>query len=357
MQTVSLSPNGLDSYARGGPPDRVLVATMDGVVDLRQAAGRWTVHERTLPGIHVSALLFDSARDETYASTHGAGIFRRNGSAPWSPASAGLGSQNVFSLTRNDRGTLYAGTEPAHLFRSIDRAGKWQEVTALRSVPGVDAWNFPAPPFVAHVKHVDVDPRNERTLYVSIEQGALLKSTDGGATFTELVFADESYVLNNDVHRVVCNPQNPDELFVPGGDGISHSTDGGATWEHLTTPTMRVGYPDATFVAPDGTLITTGGGTPPNVWRTTGDAASTVARSRDGGHTWEALALPDLRGNIEAATLVTWREGYALLAGTTDGEVFASFDRGETWEQIAAGLAPISKCIHHKNLQIGRGAA
>jgi hypothetical protein len=357
MQTVSLSPNGLDSYARGGPPDRLLVATMDGVVDLRSASGRWTVHERTLPGIHVSALIYDSARDETFAASHGAGIFRRNGGAPWQPASAGLTSQNVFTLARNNRGTLFAGTEPAHLFHSIDRGGKWQELPALRRVPGVEAWNFPAPPFVAHTKHVDFDPRSERTLYVAIEQGALLKSTDGGKTFTELAFQDASYVLNKDVHRVVCNPQNPDELFVPGGDGISHSTDGGATWEHLTTPEMRVGYPDATFVAPDGVLITTGGGTSPDVWRKTGDAASTVARSRDGGRTWEALRLPDLRGNIEAATLVSWRDGYGLVAGTTDGEVFASMDRGETWQQIAADVAPISKCIHHRNLQIGRGAA
>lgn len=357
MATVSLSPNGLDRYTRSGPPDRILVATMDGVADLRKAAGGWSIHDRTLPSVHVSALLFDTARDETYAGSHGAGIFMRHGSAPWIDRSNGLGSRNVFTIARNDRGTLFAGTEPAHLFRSIDRGATWAEVTALRRVPGVDAWNFPAPPFVAHVKHVDFDPRDERTMYVAVEQGALLKSTDGGVTFRELVFQDASYVLNKDVHRVVCNPQSPDELFVPGGDGISHSTDGGATWEHLTTPKMRVGYPDATFVAPDGALFTTGGGTAPNVWRETGDASSTVARSRDGGRTWHELALPALRGNIEAATLVIWPDGYGFFAGTTDGEVFASVDRGETWEQIAAGLAPISKCIHHRNLQIGRGAA
>jgi len=357
MATVSLSPNGLDRYVRAAPPDRLLVATMDGVAELRLAPSGWVVHERTLPGVHVSALLFDTARDEVYAGSHGAGIFLRHGAAAWSSVSEGLGSRNVFTLARNDRGTLYAGTEPAHLYRSIDRGALWEEVTALRRVPGVETWNFPAPPHVAHVKHVDFDPRTERTMYVAIEQGALLKSTDGGATFRELAFQDASYVLNKDVHRVVCNPQNPDELFLPGGDGISHSTDAGETWEHLTTSHMRVGYPDATFVAPDGALFTTGGGTSPDVWRRTGDAASTVARSRDGGRTWEDLALPHLRGNIEAATLVTWSDGYGFFAGTTDGEVFTSLDRGETWQQIATNLAPISKCIHHRNLQIGRGAA
>jgi photosystem II stability/assembly factor-like uncharacterized protein len=357
MATVSLSPNGMDRYARGGPPDRLLVGTMDGVADLRKAPSGWVVQARSLPGVHISALLYDTARDETYAGSHGDGMFLRRGDQAWAPISTGLEHRNVFTLARNDRGTLFVGTEPAHLYHSIDRGAVWAELTALRDVPGVDQWNFPAPPHVAHVKHVDFDPRNEKIMYVSIEQGALLKSTDGGRTFRELTFQDESYALNKDVHRVVINPQNPDELFLPGGDGIAHSTDAGETWEHLTTPQMRVGYPDATFVAPDGALYTTGGGTPPNVWRQTGDAASTVARSRDGGKTWEDLALPHLRGNIEAATLVTWSGGYGFLAGTTDGEVFASMDQGQTWEQIASGLAPVSKCIHHRNLQMGRGAA
>lgn len=357
MATVSLSPNGLDRYARSGPPDRLLVGTMDGVVELRKAPSGWVVQDRTLPGVHISALLFDTARDETYAASHGAGIFLRRGDQAWAAISTGLEHRNVFTLARNDRGTLFAGTEPAHLYHSIDRGATWAELTGLRAVPGVDQWNFPAPPHVAHVKHVDFDPRSEKTIYVAIEQGALLKSIDGGKTFRALAFQDDSYVLNNDVHRVVCNPQQPDELFVPGGDGISHSTDAGESWEHLTTPKMRVGYPDATFVAPDGAVYTTGGGTSPDVWRRTGDAASTVARSRDGGKTWEDLDLPHLRGNIEAATLVTWTGGYGFFAGTTDGEVFASMDQGKSWEQIASELAPVSKCIHHRNLQIGRGAA
>jgi photosystem II stability/assembly factor-like uncharacterized protein len=362
MAAVTLSPNGLDQYLLPHEPQELLVATMDGVVALHRSADRWTAGERSLGGVHVSALLLDAGRDAVFAGSHGNGIFRRLGGGPWSPASDGLHSRNVFSLACAPSGaglTLYAGTEPAYLFRSRDGAQTWDELTALRAVPDRERWNFPAPPHVAHTKHVDIDPRDSDTLYVSIEQGALLKSIDGGRSFRELRFQDPSYVLNKDAHRIVFNPRNPDELYLPGGDGIAHSRDAGETWERVATPAMRVGYPDATFCSPetDGILYASGGGTSPDKWRQTGDAAATVARSRDGGRTWEALPLPPLRGNIEAATLVSWPGGYGFFAGTTDGEVFASMDRGESWSLIAAELPPVSKCIHHRNLSIGRGAA
>ena len=54
---------------------------------------------------------------------------------------------------------------------------------------------------------------------------------------------------------------------------------------------------------------------------------------------------------------MSWPGGFGFFAGTTDGEVYASLDKGETWAPIAAGLPPVSKSIHHRNIQIGRGAA
>jgi hypothetical protein len=42
--------------------------------------------------------------------------------------------------------------------------------------------------------------------------------------------------------------------------------------------------------------------------------------------------------------------GFSLFVGTTDGEVFESSDGAEHWSQIAAGLGPVSKIYHYKNL-------
>jgi hypothetical protein len=76
-------------------------------------------------------------------------------------------------------------------------------------------------------------------------------------------------------------------------------------------------------------------------------------RSRDGGRTWETCGrgLPDnLRANVEAMSLAAYPGGFSLFAGTTDGEMYGSDDRGETWTLIARELDAISKVGHYRNL-------
>lgn len=357
---MTLSPNGVDKYQDARRPDVLLVATTQGVVELRHADGAWPETGRSLEDAHVSSLYADSD-GLVFAGSHGSGIYRRHGDDAWMPHSSGLTSQNVYSLSYCDSAAgavLFAGTEPAFLFRRGIGEDAWEELDALRAVPGREGWNFPSVPHVAHTKHIDIDPRDDDTFYVSIEQGALLKTRDGGRTFRQLTFKDDSYIFNSDAHRVVINPLNPDEIYLPGGDGIAHSRDGGETWERVATPSMRVSYPDATFCSPleDGVLYAAGAGGRPHSWRTTGSADAAMVRSRDRGRTWAALPLPELRGNIEAVSMLSWPDGYGFFVGTTDGEVFESTDRGETWSQIAGGLPPISKGGHYKTVLSGRTA-
>lgn len=367
-QQVCLSPNGVDTYHVPAVPTSLMVGTMNGVVELRDPArtGVWEAVNRTLDGLHISSLMSEPARGALFAGVHGEGLYRSlDGAETWETNLPGLTVPHVFSVSFDQRAegvTLYAGTEPARLFRSRNGGDSWREVPGLAAAPGRDKWWFPAPPHIAHVKHVATDPRDPRVLYVCIEQGALLKSSDGGEHFEQLHFEDAACRYNNDAHRIIFNPRNPDEIFLDGGDGIFRSPDAGQSWEHLATPAMRVAYPDHLYLAPDdpSTVFAVGGGDPPNIWRSSGNARSTIVRSRDGGRSWSQVGgalLDSLPGNLEAATLVSWPGGYGFFAGSTDGEVFSSFDRGEHWSRIAHSLPPVSKCVHHGNLVKGRAAA
>jgi photosystem II stability/assembly factor-like uncharacterized protein len=308
----------------------------------------------------------EPTRGLLFAGAHGSGLFRSSDDgASWAEAEAGLQSRHIFTLAyaiEGDGVALYAGTEPAMLYRSRDYGENWLELSGLRDVPSQPGWNFPAPPHIAHVKHVAADPRDSDTLYVCVEQGALLKSIDDGQTFVDVAFQDESYRLNRDTHRVVFTPSDPDHIFLTGGDGIATSLDAGRSWSRLSTHEMRLSYPDQLFISPDDeqVMFAVGAGVPPNIWRETGSAIATVMRSDDRGHSWSEIGggLPDiLHGNIEAATLVSWPGGFGLFLGTTDGEIFASMDDGQRWRVIRDGLPPVSKCIHRRNLDIGRAAA
>jgi photosystem II stability/assembly factor-like uncharacterized protein len=190
---------------------------------------------------------------------------------------------------------------------------------------------------------VNFAPGDPNQVYASVEVGALLKSDDAGATWRELSVPAPGL----DVHRVVIPPSHPTWLYITGGDG--------ATWEQLTNRASRISYPDSLLFHPDDeALMFTGGSyTNPANWGVGRPANSALGRSRDGGRTWETLAggLPAaIHGNVEAMSLAAWPGGFALFAGTTDGDVFVSEDGGDTWT-VVGGLPAVSKTTHYLNFQ------
>jgi photosystem II stability/assembly factor-like uncharacterized protein len=359
--TVCLSPNGFNVSEGSAPADELLIATVDGVARLQAGSGSWQPAGRHLEGLHISSLLLEPMSGGLFAGVHGEGLyFSGDGGHTWEPRMNGLNEKHVFSLASTRRGgqvVVFAGTEPAHLYESLDNGQSWTDLPALRNVADTDKWTFPAPPHVGHVKALAFDPRDEQVLYVAIEQGALLKSTDAGRTFHELAgFAKPDDRAYKDVHRVVVQPAHPDDLFMPSGIGLYASHDAGETWERITDRDSRIGYPDQFLISPldDRVMFMAGSAGSPGSWRTTHHADSTVMRSDDGGKTWteSAVGLPhSMRGNIEAMGLGGYPGGFTIFAATTAGDVFASDDQAASWRQIAGGLAPISKVGHFRALQ------
>jgi photosystem II stability/assembly factor-like uncharacterized protein len=365
-----LSPNGLNVYRGDEPVDRLLVGTIGGVAILERNGGAWNVAGRALEDVHISSLMIEPTRGGVFAGAHlprgassGGGLYVSfDSGSTWQKRTQGLTTEHVFcvrSVQEDGNPVIWAGTEPAGLFRSDDYGETWQDRPALRTVPDTDKWMFPSPPHVAHVKTVAFDPRNPEIIYAGVEQGALLKTSDGGQTWRELASfstpEDRSY---KDVHQITIRPSNPDELYMTTGPGLYHSTDGGETWEHLTQSVkgFRLGYPDHLIYSPedDRVMFMSGAAEDPGTWRESHHADATIMRSRDGGRTWEQAGsgLPtSMRANFEAMSIASWPEGFALFAGSTDGTVFCSEDGAGSWTEIVSGLPPVSKSRHYFNLQ------
>jgi photosystem II stability/assembly factor-like uncharacterized protein len=277
----------------------------------------------------------------------------------WTARDNGIAHRDVYSLgaTRiGGRLRLFAGTEPAHFYISDDLGDNWREAPALRSSPNLARWTFPGPPHQAHVKVITVAPDDPKTIYASVEQGDLLRSTDAGETWTQLTgFGGE---FDSDVHRLVIHPRTPKRLYMMGGMGLWVSDDGGAKWERRSDAHSAIGaYPDQLTYVPSrpDTIVASGARGNPLTWFQTGTAASRIGRSRDAGRTWEIMrnGLPapeQFQSSIEAMSLEEWGAAYSMYAATTAGEVFASDDSGENWALIAHGLAPVSKWMHYRVL-------
>ncbi len=363
--TICLSPGGQSIFASSEPSHELWVGTADGLYLLIQTArGKsWRVARRVLEGKHVSALALESSQGILVAGVHNGGVaVSEDGGKTWDFRNEGLPSQNVYAVGLSQSGRhlrLYVGTEPVHLLVSDDLGRHWQECTALRSAPSAPEWRFPAPPNIAHVKFITFDPQDPDIVYVCIEQGGLLRSPDGGASWEDLTGRG----FNDDCHRLVIRPSAPKEWFLPTGFGFYFSPDGGMTWTNISEKIAGIGYPDPLVYHPynDRLMFVAGAEAIPPAWAETGTANPKIARSRDGGQTWEMVnrGLPEvLKPNFEAMTLEGWDGGSTLYLGNTSGEIYCTEDEGESWTQIIEGLPAISKGGHYLILRHGfRGLA
>lgn len=361
-ETALLSPNGQQETAGQGPAIRLVIATVNGVVRLERRApdAAWSVAREALSGKHVSALLLEPGSGKLFAGAHGEeGVWVSDDGlgVTWRRVAKGIDRPNVYSLASRRLGgdvALFAGAEPAALYRSDDLGESWRELAALRGVPDTDKWSFPPPPHIAHVKSITIHPTQPETLFACVEQGALLTSRDDGKTWNELDdYSKPDDPTYRDMHRIVLHPRQSNIAYLATGVGMYRSEDGGNTWRALTQRGSRIGYPD--FVLLDAAnpevIWVAGAETTPREWPGDGTANSTVLKSSDGGKSWRELRgglATRIDGGIEAMSRHSWPGGVSLLFATAKGEIYSSDDGGERWTRLAEGLAPVSKGVHYR---------
>lgn len=87
------------------------------------------------------------------------------------------------------------------------------------------------------ITRIIMDPSDSRVIYIMELERNIHKSTDGGATWTELFDADYKKANGNatKVKQLVMDPNNSRTLYISTPDGIYKSTDAGATWNYIVT--------------------------------------------------------------------------------------------------------------------------
>lgn len=355
---ILLSPGGDTAHRATQPVSSLAVATVDGVFLLaRDASGAWQTVHHALAGCFVAALT-RAPNGALFAATHGVGMARsEDDGRTWRWVNNGITQFDLWSARAgrlNERDVVLAGSMPAHLFISENGGEAWRELPALRQVESVRGWTFPPPPRLGHVKEIVIQ---DDDLYVGIEIGALLRSRDGGKSFTDLKIDPD--VGECDVHRILIDPRRPGRILIANGlVGLMRSDDNGATWrKDGKLPEMD--YPDAYVMHPDDPdllFVSAAVGWPPH-WYKLGRARGKIARSRDGGKTWERLlgGLPDgQRALFSAMTIAAHDQDWSIFAGDTDGQVFESHDGGDRWS-VVADLSPLSKGDFYRAMAKGRG--
>jgi photosystem II stability/assembly factor-like uncharacterized protein len=277
------------------------------------------------------------------AGTQGAGLLRSgDGGAAWEPA--GLQGQIVKSVAFSpaEPGVLVAGAKPPMVFASRDGGATWAELEAFRAIPGRKTWFSPAePPGTAYVQGLAVSPTEPGVVLAGIEFGAVVRSDDGGQTWSR-----HRRGAVRDCHTLMFHPTDGQWAYEGGGTGAAFSRDGGQTWTQTRQGLdRRYGWAVAADPAePDVWYFSASPG--PGKAHGGTDAQAFIFRSRGGGP-WEKLGggLPQPLDAMPYALIADPRVPGHVYAGLSSGQVWHSADHGDAWERLPVDLGSIRSLL------------
>ena len=255
--------------------------------------------------------------------------------------------------------TLYAGVQPAALFKSTDGGDTWGEVRGLGKHPTRSEWMPGLGGLCLH--SIALDRQEPNRMWVGISAAGVFRTDDGGENWkatnrgvrADFNPADPLPEWGQCPHKLLPHPTAPGLLYQQNHCGVYRTADYGEEWSDITEGLpSRFGFvlglhphdENTLFVVPEDEALGTdvGGGI-----RYVSGARFRVFRSRTGGQDWEPLTngLPQ-----EHAYIHVLREGMAtdsldpvgVYIGTVSGQIFYSRDEGDHWELMVENLPPIN---------------
>ncbi len=314
-------------YAYAALSDRVLAISRERLSHCAQTA-EWLVTEQ-LTTKQVTCLAASPERPEqVFVGTVDAGIQRsRDGGETFERVSDIHDRVTALSVSPHDPTEIWVGTEPSAVYRSEDGGNNWKPCTSVTELETADRWSFPPRPHTHHVRWLAHHPEQHDTVYVAIEAGAFLKTTDGGESWID---HPEGARLDN--HTLATHPAVPERVYSAAGDGYAESEDAGETWTHPQDGLEHT-YVWGLAVGPENpdTVVVSAAESARRAHRH--ETAQSYVYRRT-GERWEPAmdGLPNPSGSTRAV----------LAAGSTAGELlalnnhglFRTLDGARTWREL-----------------------
>lgn len=253
----------------------------------------------------------------------------------------GMSGLNVKSMavSPHDPELIYAGTKPAYMYVSRDGGNSWTELESFRRIPNRWWWFSPADPpgRAAYVMALTLSPADPNVLLAGIELGAVVRSDDGGQTWSR-----HRRGALRDCHSLKFHTTNGDWVYEAGGTGggASYSRDGGQTFQKSKRG-----------LAKKYGIVCGADSVKPEVWyacvasspfNAFGDSPKSYLYRSTGGAGWQPIGWQPhpLAKTPTALVSIPGKSGH-LYAGLSDGDVWHTTDYGDSWEKMPFNLKGI----------------
>lgn len=246
------------------------------------------------------------------------------------------GRVNAIAIDPRDNNVVYIGTAEGGVWKTTDGGANWKPLTDDQPSLAMGA--------------IVLDPSNPDIVYVGTGEenfafdsyygAGILKSTDGGNTWTQIPGPFLTGSTRATIGALAIHPGDSQILLCSSSIGIYRSSDGAANWARVLTGTGT----SVLFDPTDGNIAYAG------IGNTNGNSANGVYRSNDAGQTWQLIpgsganALPTANvGRIEVA--IAPSTPTTLYVGIQDSStanfgrllgLFKTTDSGSTWNNTNA---------------------
>jgi photosystem II stability/assembly factor-like uncharacterized protein len=334
------------------------VATDEGVVTLKSEDGRsWKQQHHSLKDWQIPEVVVSpDAPNRVFAGTRGDGVWvSEDFGATWKKpcyGKRGPGKVRCLTFDPHDSKTLYAGTEPIDVFVSHDEAKSWERLDTVWNIPWVSTITYPVATVEPHVRDITVDPKDPKTMYVALQVGYMLKTTDAGKNW-ELLNKN----LDCDVHTIVLHPDDGNKIFIATGGhdcragkapgrALYSSADGGKNWAPMAME-FKEEYSVPLTVHPTkhDVLYSAVANGQPGQWRKRGgDAQAFLIQSTDAGRSWKKLEGAVSQANHSFVESFAFDPANAnnMYAAQQNGDLFGSEDSGASWFKLNVNVPELS---------------
>ena len=298
------------------------------------------------------------APDAIYVATASGGVFKStNQGTSWAPVFDGVDAMMSIgdvTVAPSNPNVVWVGTGESNNRQS----SSWGD-GVYKSVNGGSSWLHMGLKDTRHINRIVIHPSNPDIVYVaavghlwgSNAERGVFKTTDGGRTWTKVLYVDE----NTGANDIVIDPQDPETLIAstyqrqrkawgfngggPGGN-IYRTNDGGATWTRLTSglPAGDKGRIGLDLWPRDGRVVyaIVESGRPAGRGGDGGgnSAEGGVFRSLDRGDTWEHLSNLNPRPSYYSQIRIDPRDRSRVYILGSNRGFFVSDDGGRTFRDV-----------------------
>jgi photosystem II stability/assembly factor-like uncharacterized protein len=308
--------------------------------------GEWQAVSAGLPPkVEVRAIAVHPQNTEViYVGTQDGPYRSKDGGESWKRLNFPDRGAVIWSLaihpTRPD--VMYAGTAPVALYRSEDGGDNWKKVEQFKSSALCEREGFDS-----RTISIRVDPNRPDDVYVALEVSGVMRSSDGGKTWSDMSaslmkHADEPQYKSNvggrhcgdcegmlDSHALAISAAAPGTAFLAIRMGLFRSDDRGETWYDTKIGRFSpLTYCRDVIVSPHDARV---------MYACLSQAAFSTAgslyRSDDLAETWTRIDHGVNAESTVMAVTVHPHDPARVYCITRGGQVIGSEDAGASWNE------------------------